>query len=236
MKIFYKFLMIFFMAIAGASTAFAGGGGESEGILPNLFHPKGADTDFVVNPLIGVFDRDAVPKNKLGGGSEFSKSISDQCNTGFSFHVTKCDSETFFGPRFYSLAIQHASHLYLMVLLTLGAVFMIYNVVMGAYNTAKMGKLLADKASLGLSAVRNVAGIAMLIPVAGYSAIQRLVFWMATNSVYAGDVIWEDFVSRSAKDTVKIAYNTQLDYSFLNNFHIQSISFFYFAILFIFTL
>lgn len=217
MKIFYKFLMIFFMAMAGASTAFAGGGGKSDGILPNLFHPKGADTDFVVNHLIGVFDRDAVPKNKLGGGSEFSKSISDQCNTGFSFHVTKCDSETFFGPRFYSLAIQHASHLYLMVLLTLGAVFMIYNVVMGAYNTAKMGKLLADKASLGLSAVRNVAGIAMLIPVAGYSAIQRLVFWMATNSVYAGDVIWEDFVSRSAKDTVKIAYNTQLDYSFLNN-------------------
>lgn len=217
MKIFYKFLMIFFMAMAGASTAFAGGGGESEGILPNLFHPKGADTDFVVNHLIGVFDRDAVPKNKLGGGSEFSTTISDQCNPGFSFKISKCDNEVFLGPRFYSLAIQHASHLYLMVLLTLGAVFMIYNVVMGAYNTAKMGKLLADKASLGLSAVRNVAGIAMLIPVAGYSAIQRLVFWMATNSVYAGDVIWEDFVSRGAKDTVKIAYNTQLDYSFLNN-------------------
>lgn len=217
MKIFYKFLMIFFMAMAGASTAFAGSGGESDGILPNLFHPKGADTDFVVNHLIGVFDRDAVPKNKLGGGSEFSTTISDQCNPGFSFHVTKCDSETFFGPRFYSLAIQHASHLYLMVLLTLGAVFMIYNVVMGAYNTAKMGKLLADKASLGLSAVRNVAGIAMLIPVAGYSAIQRLVFWMGTNSVYAGDVIWEDFVARSAKDTIKVSYNTQLDYNFLNN-------------------
>ena len=216
MKIFYKFLMIFFMAMAGASTAFAGGG-ESDGILPNLFHPKGADTDFVVNHLIGVFDRDAVPKNKLGGGSEFSTTISDQCNPGFSFHVSKCDNESFLGPRFYSLAIQHASHLYLMVLLTLGAVFMIYNVVMGAYNTAKMGKLLADKASLGLSAVRNVAGIAMLIPVAGYSAIQRLVFWMGTNSVYAGDVIWEDFVSRSAKDTIKVAYNTQLDYSFLNN-------------------
>ena len=204
------------MAMAGASTAFAGGG-ESDGILPNLFHPKGADTDFVVNHLIGVFDRDAVPKNKLGGGSEFSTTISDQCNPGFSFKISKCDNEVFLGPRFYSLAIQRASHLYLMVLLTLGAVFMIYNVVMGAYNTAKMGKLLADKASLGLSAVRNVAGIAMLIPVAGYSAIQRLVFWMGTNSIYAGDVIWEDFVSRSAKDTVKIAYNTQLDYSFLNN-------------------
>ena len=129
MKIFYKFLMIFAMAMAGASTAFAGGG-ESDGILPNLFHPKGAETDFVVNHLIGVFDRDAVPKSKLGGRSEFSTTISDQCNPGFSFKVSKCDNEVFLGPRFYSLAIQHASHLYLMVLLTLGAVFMIYNVVM----------------------------------------------------------------------------------------------------------
>lgn len=75
--------------------------------------------------------------------------------------------------------------------LTIGAMLVVYVVVVGLLKTAQEGEFLGKQWNSLWVPVRTVLGIAALFPTAtGYSAIQVLIMWVVLQGVGAGDVMW----------------------------------------------
>ncbi len=74
--------------------------------------------------------------------------------------------------------------------LTVGAMLVVYVVVVGLLKTAQEGEFLGKWNSLWVP-VRTVLGIAALFPTAsGYSALQIIIMWVVLQGVGAGDTLW----------------------------------------------
>ncbi len=75
--------------------------------------------------------------------------------------------------------------------LTVGALLVVYVVIVGLLKTAQEGEFLGKQWNSLWVPIRTVLGIAALFPTAtGYSAIQVLIMWVVLQGVGAGDTLW----------------------------------------------
>lgn len=98
-------------------------------------------------------------------------------------------------------------------LLLLATVMMTYNTLMGTTDTSNSGKVLGGKSSLTWSTVRNVTGMACLIPVkGGLCLIQWFMIYLASQSVLFSNYLLEkvDFVNLTTGN-VKFTSGYEID-------------------------
>ena len=75
--------------------------------------------------------------------------------------------------------------------LTIGAILVVYVVVVGLLKTAQEGEFLGKQWNSLWVPIRTVMGIAALFPTAtGYSAIQIIIMWIVLQGVGAADMLW----------------------------------------------
>ena len=76
--------------------------------------------------------------------------------------------------------------------LVLVAILFIYNLLTDTANTANTGKMLAGKGqNLTWSVLRNVIGIALLIPIKGIAVAQMIFIWIAVQGLMLANSIYE---------------------------------------------
>lgn len=76
--------------------------------------------------------------------------------------------------------------------LVLVAILFIYNLLTDTANTANTGKMLAGKGqNLTWSVLRNVIGIALLIPIKGIAVAQMIFIWIAAQGLMLANSIYE---------------------------------------------
>jgi hypothetical protein len=96
--------------------------------------------------------------------------------------------------------------------LTVGALLVVYVVVVGLLKTAQEGEFLGKQWNSLWVPIRTVLGIAALFPTAtGYSAIQVLIMWVVIQGIGAGDALWGTvlkYVSVAGSPFVKVDYQS----------------------------
>lgn len=76
--------------------------------------------------------------------------------------------------------------------LVLVAILFIYNLLTDTANTANTGKMLAGKGqNLTWSVLRNVIGIALLIPIKGIAVAQMIFIWIAVQGLMLANSVYE---------------------------------------------
>lgn len=76
--------------------------------------------------------------------------------------------------------------------LVLVAILFIYNLLTDTANTANTGKMLAGKGqNLTWSVMRNVIGIALLIPIKGIAVAQSIFIWIAVQGLMLANSVYE---------------------------------------------
>lgn len=123
-------------------------------------------------------------------------------------------------------AIAAVSSVMLAGIMVIGAILTIYNLVMGLTGTALQGEMMGKKFSTTYTAARSVVGVGMLVPMGinyGYSAIQKLMIWLAIQGVYLGDVAWEKFVDNSPLNT-QVVMNKAVEIEMLNKVGLITLS------------
>ncbi|HHF5602991.1 TPA: DotA/TraY family protein [Haemophilus influenzae] len=76
--------------------------------------------------------------------------------------------------------------------LVLVAILFIYNLLTDTANTANTGKMLAGKGqNLTWSVLRNVIGIALLIPIKGIAVAQSIFIWIAVQGLMLANSVYE---------------------------------------------
>ncbi len=76
--------------------------------------------------------------------------------------------------------------------LTMGAIVVMYTLIVSTLNTAQQGSVLGEKWSSVWIPIRTVAGFALMAPKAsGYSFIQIFVMWVVVQGVGAADTVWD---------------------------------------------
>lgn len=77
------------------------------------------------------------------------------------------------------------------IILTVGALMLIYTTVVGVMITAHEGEFMGKNFHKIWTPIRTVLGIALLVPMgSGYSGIQLLMMWVIVQGVGAADSIW----------------------------------------------
>lgn len=92
--------------------------------------------------------------------------------------------------------------IFLQALCILMGVLFIFNTVKDITNTANTGQSIGGKGSLTWNIIRNVAGIALLIPVKGVAAIQIAFIWIVAQGLLLANSIYEnmDFFKSSTSN------------------------------------
>ena len=123
-------------------------------------------------------------------------------------------------------AIAAVSSVMLAGIMVIGAILTIYNLVIGTTGTALQGELMGKKFSTTYTVARNVVGVGMLVPMGvnyGYSAIQKLMIWLAIQGIYLGDTAWEKFVDNSPLNT-QVVMNKAVEIEMLNKVGLITLS------------
>lgn len=92
--------------------------------------------------------------------------------------------------------------IFLQALCILMGVLFIFNLVKDITNTANTGQAIGGKENLTWNIIRNVAGIALLIPIKGVAAIQIAFIWIAAQGLLLANSIYEnmDFFKSSTSN------------------------------------
>lgn len=98
------------------------------------------------------------------------------------------------------------------VLLTVGALIVVYVTVVGVMITAHEGEFMGKKYHQIWTPVRIVLGILALVPLpSGYSVIQMVMMWVIVQGIGAADVLWDTalkYISQMGSPYAQISVQT----------------------------
>lgn len=129
-----------------------------------------------------------------------------------------------YGDNKADLFFSSAMEVFLGGCLMLVAILFIFNIFTDTANTANTGRFVAGKGeNLTWSILRNVIGIALLIPIGGTAVAQKIFIWLVAQGLLLANVIYEKMEWFNL-DTSNMAYVSNIQADLLNSYKVATIA------------
>lgn len=150
----------------------------------------------ITSPSIYAISMGTVDLGKIFGDNEHDYIVKNFLPY-FGYNVNAYDESD------YSLPLRAVMTPFLLSMMAVSLILLGYNAFVGTINTAQEGKVLGGKWSTVFTPIRTAIGFTMLLPiVSGFSIIQNIIVWFASQSIWVSDFMLARFIDANAQNLV----------------------------------